>query len=103
VEALRNLLTRLAPHRHARGRKNRAAVVKNPKSQTPNPRSIHGPQRLRDTEDRPVIVEVKAIERLDKIHMAQMLAYLRVTGLHIALILNFYSALLKHGVRSAIL
>jgi hypothetical protein len=35
--------------------------------------------------------------------MAQMLAYLRVTGLHIALILNFYSALLKHGVRSAIL
>ena len=32
-----------------------------------------------------VIVEVKAVERLDEIHMAQMLTYLRVTGLHIGL------------------
>src|SRR5262245_48011550 len=50
-----------------------------------------------------VIVEVKAVERLDKIHMAQMLTYLRVTGLHIGLILNFNNAVLKHGVRRVIL
>jgi GxxExxY protein len=50
-----------------------------------------------------VIVEVKAVERLDKIHMAQMLTYLRVTGLYIGLILNFNSAVLKHGVRRVIL
>jgi GxxExxY protein len=42
-----------------------------------------------------VIVEVKAVERLDEIHMAQMLTYLRVTGLHIGLILNFNSAVLS--------
>jgi PD-(D/E)XK nuclease superfamily len=50
-----------------------------------------------------VIVEVKAVERLDSIHLAQMLPYLRVTGLHIGLILNFNSAMLKHGVRRVIL
>jgi GxxExxY protein len=50
-----------------------------------------------------VIVEVKAVERFDTFHMAQMLTYLRVTGLHIGLILNFNSALLKHGVRRVIL
>ncbi|MET0165097.1 MAG: GxxExxY protein [Vicinamibacterales bacterium] len=50
-----------------------------------------------------VIVEVKAVDRLDEIHMAQMLTYLRVTGLHIGLILNFNSAVLKHGVRRVIL
>ena len=49
-----------------------------------------------------VIVEVKAVERLDKIHMAQMLTYLRVTSLHLGLILNFNSAVLKHGVRREI-
>ena len=46
-----------------------------------------------------VIVEVKAIERLEKIHMAQMLTYLKVTGLRVGLILNFNSAILVQGVR----
>jgi hypothetical protein len=49
-----------------------------------------------------VIVEVKAIERLDKIHMAQMLTYLSVTGLRIGVVLNFNSAVLRHGVRRVI-
>ena len=46
-----------------------------------------------------VIVEIKAIERLDKIHIAQMLTYLKVTGLRVGLILNFNSAILVQGVR----
>lgn len=50
-----------------------------------------------------VIVEVKAIERLDRIHLAQMLTYLRVTGLRVGLILNFNSAALRHGIRRVIL
>ena len=52
--------------------------------------------------DERVIVEVKSIERLDRIHLAQMLTYLRVTGLRTGLILNFNSAFLKHGVRRVI-
>jgi GxxExxY protein len=50
-----------------------------------------------------VIVEVKAIDRFDKIHTAQMLTYLRVVGLRVGLILNFNSAILVQGVRRVVL
>ena len=50
-----------------------------------------------------VIVEVKAVDRFDRIHTAQVLTYLRVTGLRVGLILNFNSAVLKHGIRRVIL
>ena len=53
--------------------------------------------------DERVIVEVKSIERLDRIHLAQMLTYLRVTGLRTGLILNFNSAVLRQGIRRVIL
>jgi len=49
-----------------------------------------------------VIVEVKAVERFDPIHTAQMLTYLRVTGLRVGLILNFNSTVLRHGIRRVI-
>ena len=53
--------------------------------------------------DQRVIVEIKSVERFDPIHTAQMLTYLRVTRLRTGLILNFNSALLKHGVRRVLL
>ena len=46
-----------------------------------------------------VIVEVKSIQRLEPVHMAQMLTYLRVTGLRVGLILNFNNAVMKNGIR----
>jgi len=36
-----------------------------------------------------VIVEVKAIERLQRIHGAQLLSYLRLSGCKVGLLLNF--------------
>jgi GxxExxY protein len=36
-----------------------------------------------------VIVELKTIERLEKIHEAQLLNYLRATGLNIGMLVNF--------------
>jgi GxxExxY protein len=50
-----------------------------------------------------VIVEIKAVERLDRIHVAQVLTYLRVTGLRVGLILNFNTAMLRTGIRRVIL
>ena len=50
-----------------------------------------------------VIVEIKSVERFDPIHTAQMLTYLRVTGLKTGLVLNFNSALLKQGVQRVLL
>ena len=36
-----------------------------------------------------VLVELKAVERLEKIHEAQTQTYLKLTGLHLGLLINF--------------
>ena len=36
-----------------------------------------------------VIVELKTVENLDKTHEAQLLNYLKATGLHVGLLVNF--------------
>ncbi len=46
-----------------------------------------------------VIVEIKSIDRLAGIHQAQVLSYLRHTGLRVGLILNFNSAVLPDGIK----
>jgi GxxExxY protein len=48
---------------------------------------------------RSVIVEVKAVESITKIHKAQLLTYLRLKGLWLGLLLNFNVELLRDGVR----
>jgi GxxExxY protein len=53
--------------------------------------------------DHRVILEVKAVERLLPIHEAQMLTYLRLSGLRIALLMNFNSVALKNGLRRFVL
>ena len=45
-----------------------------------------------------VIVEVKAVERIMPIHRAQLLSYLRLTGLHVGLLINFNVRRLVDGV-----
>jgi GxxExxY protein len=46
-----------------------------------------------------LIVEVKSVDQLLRIHEAQLLTYLRLSGLQIGLLLNFNAVLLKHGIR----
>ena len=36
-----------------------------------------------------VIVELKTVENLDKVHEAQLLNYLKATSLHVGLLVNF--------------
>ena len=45
-----------------------------------------------------VVVEIKAVERLSTIHIAQALSYLTVTELPLALLIHFNVPLLKDGV-----
>jgi GxxExxY protein len=47
--------------------------------------------------DDAVVVETKAVERLDIAHQAQMLTYLRLAGMEIGLLLNFWARPLKAG------
>ncbi len=53
--------------------------------------------------DSRVIVEIKAVESLQPIHEAQVLTYLRLTGLHLGLLLNFCVPTLKRGIRRIVL
>jgi GxxExxY protein len=50
-----------------------------------------------------VILELKTVDRLMPIHEAQMLTYLKLSGLHTGLLLNFNSAVLKDGMRRMML
>ncbi len=49
--------------------------------------------------DGAVIIEVKAIDALAPIHDAQVLTYLKLSGLRIGLLMNFNVALLKQGLK----
>lgn len=46
-----------------------------------------------------VIVEVKSVLRWEPVFVAQMLTYLRVTGLRRGLLLNFNKEVLKAGIK----
>lgn len=46
-----------------------------------------------------IIVELKAVECLHPIHTAQLLTYLKLTGLRVGLLINFNSALIKDGIK----
>lgn len=46
--------------------------------------------------DEKVIVEVKAVEKLDNVHRAQLLNYLRISGLRVGLLLNFANLKLEY-------
>jgi len=47
-------------------------------------------------EDR-VILELKACDSIEEIHKAQILTYLRLSGLKLGLILNFNVPVMKEG------
>lgn len=50
-----------------------------------------------------IILELKAVDRILPIHEAQLMTYLRITGIKLGLIINFNVKLLKNGIRRIIL
>jgi GxxExxY protein len=46
-----------------------------------------------------IIVEVKAVESLSPVHEAQLLTYLKLTGVRTGLLVNFNTAALRQGLR----
>jgi len=46
-----------------------------------------------------LIVELKTVERVLPIHEAQLLTYLKLSGLSTGLLLNFNSPVLKDGIK----
>lgn len=46
-----------------------------------------------------VVVELKAVDRLMRVHEAQVLSYLRTTGHRLGLLINFNEFLLTNGIK----
>lgn len=46
-----------------------------------------------------IVVEIKSVEALAPIHEAQTLSYLRLSGSHLALLINFNVLMLRDGIR----
>jgi GxxExxY protein len=50
-----------------------------------------------------VIVELKAVEKIDPVHEAQLLTYLRLTNVWLGLLINFNVPVLKDGIRRRVM
>lgn len=50
-----------------------------------------------------LIIEVKSVAALTPLHDAQLLTYLRFTGLHVGLLLNFNVLSMRDGIRRLVL
>jgi GxxExxY protein len=50
-----------------------------------------------------VIVELKSVERIQPIHEAQLMTYLRLTGLWLGLLFNFNVPVFRQGIKRIVL
>ena len=49
-----------------------------------------------------VIVEIKSVEALNDVHLAQLLTYLKLSDCNLGLLINFNVARLKNGIRRVV-
>ncbi|MDR8392378.1 GxxExxY protein [Aliifodinibius sp. S!AR15-10] len=49
-----------------------------------------------------VVIEIKAVEALNDVHLAQTLTYLKLSDCKLGLLINFNVALLKNGFRRVV-
>ena len=59
--------------------------------------------RLDVVVEKSVILELKSVEKTLPIHEAQLLTYLRLSGLKVGLLLNFNTSVLKDGIKRMML
>ena len=49
-----------------------------------------------------VIIEVKSVEALNNVHLAQILTYLKLSDCKLGLLINFNVALIKNGIKRVV-
>src|SRR6266550_7115461 len=59
--------------------------------------------RLDILVERQLLVEIKAVEEMNRVFKAQVLTYLKLTGLRLGLLINFNVTLIKNGIERVIL
>jgi len=61
--------------------------------------NLKTPIRLDLCVENRVVVEVKSVDHLQEVHRAQLLTYLKLTGLRIGLLFNFNVKFIRDGMR----
>ena len=64
-------------------------------------RPDHG-YRLDLLVENKVVVEIKTVEELHDVHLAQILTYLKLGNYRLGLLINFHVSLLKNGLKRII-
>ena len=49
-----------------------------------------------------VILEIKCVEAINPVHQAQLLSYMRLSGRHVGLLINFHVVHLRDGIRRVV-
>ena len=49
--------------------------------------------------EKKVVIEVKSVEALNDVHLAQVLTYLKLSGCKLGLLINFNVSLIKNGIK----
>lgn len=52
--------------------------------------------------DDSVVVEIKSVEKLEDVHLSQVITYLRLTECEVGLLINFNVKVLKNGLRRVV-
>jgi GxxExxY protein len=52
--------------------------------------------------ERKVVIEVKSVDALNDIHLAQVLTYLKLSKCKLGLLINFNTLLFKNGIKRVI-
>ena len=50
-----------------------------------------------------IIIELKSVSNLTEVHEAQILTYMKLSGIHTGLLINFNEVLLKNGIKRFVL
>ena len=53
--------------------------------------------------ERQLLIEIKAVEEMNRVFKAQVLTYLKLAGLRLGLLINFNVPLIKNGIQRIIL
>ena len=49
--------------------------------------------------ERKVVIQIKAVEALNDVHLAQVLTYLKLSDCRLGMLINFNVALIKNGIK----
>jgi GxxExxY protein len=60
-------------------------------------------QRVDVLVESQLVLEIKSVERIHSLHVAQTVGYLRITGVRVGLLVNFNVQILKYGIRRVVL